>query len=116
MPRRSGLSQKSYVQSTKSSGLHFRALLGAHTSSTEGIALMMGGSADEPGGISSVVGVPYEELTPDLEKPSKRRRADKFVFTRWALVTYRFEKALYEDPDREDLNATSGGTSSRRYS
>jgi peptidyl-dipeptidase A len=76
----------------------------AHISSTEAIALMMGSLADDPGWISSVAGVPYEELAPDLEKLSKRRRADKLVFTRWALVMYRFEKAFYQDPDREDLN------------
>lgn len=30
--------------------------------------------------------------------------AERLVFTRWALVMYRFETVLYEDPDREDLN------------
>ena len=44
-----------------------------------------------------------------LERDSERllqiSRAERLVFTRWALVMYRFEKALYEDPDREDLNS-----------
>jgi peptidyl-dipeptidase A len=77
----------------------------AHTNSTEAIALMMGSLADDPLWISSIGGVPEEELTPDLTKLTERRRADKLVFTRWALVVYRFEKAFYENPDREDLNA-----------
>jgi peptidyl-dipeptidase A len=77
----------------------------AHTNSTEAIALMMGSLAEEPGWISSVAGVPEEELAPDLAKLAERRRADRLVFTRWALVMYRFEKAFYENPDREDLNA-----------
>ena len=76
----------------------------AHINSTEAIALMMGALADDPGWLSSVAGVPEEELTPDLEKLAERRRADGLVFTRWAFVMYRFEKTLYEDPDREDLN------------
>ncbi len=77
----------------------------AHISSTEAIALMMGSLADDPLWISSVAGVPEEDLAPDLQKLAERRRADRLVFVRWALVMYRFEKALYEDPDREDLNA-----------
>jgi len=77
----------------------------AHISSTEAVALMMGGLADDPGWISSVAGFPEEELVPDLAKLAERRRADKLIFTRWALVMYRFEKAFYENHDREDLNA-----------
>ena len=57
------------------------------------------------GWLSSVAGVSEEELSPDLEALAGRRRDDRLVFTRWALVMYRFEKELYEDPDREDLNA-----------
>jgi peptidyl-dipeptidase A len=74
----------------------------AHTSTTEAIALMMGGLADDPGWLSSVAGVPENEL--DREMLSARRRASSLVFIRWALVMYRFEQALYADPDRDDLN------------
>ncbi|MCA1738862.1 MAG: M2 family metallopeptidase, partial [Actinobacteria bacterium] len=74
----------------------------AHINSTETIALMMGALADDPGWLSSVAGISEEEL--DLEKLTGRRRADGLVFTRWALVMYRFEKALYDNPDRDDLN------------
>jgi peptidyl-dipeptidase A len=34
---------------------------------------------------------------------AKQLRLDKFVFSRWAQVMYRFEKALYENPE-QDLN------------
>jgi peptidyl-dipeptidase A len=74
----------------------------AHTSTTEAIALMMGGLADDPGWLSSVAGVPEGEL--DRERLSARRSASSLVFIRWALVMYRFEQALYADPDRDDLN------------
>jgi peptidyl-dipeptidase A len=77
----------------------------AHTSSTEAIALMMGGLADDPGWLHSVAGVPEEELRRARERILWSGRADRLVFVRWALVMYRFEKALYEDPDRDDLNS-----------
>jgi len=75
----------------------------AHTNTTEAIARMMGSLAEEPAWLSSVAGVPRENLAADLEKLAERGRADRLVFTHWALIMYRFEKALYEDPDRADL-------------
>jgi peptidyl-dipeptidase A len=77
----------------------------AHINSTEAIALMMGGLADDPGWLSSIAGVPEEELEGARERLLRISQADRLVFVRWALVMYNFEKALYEDPDREDLNA-----------
>lgn len=76
----------------------------AHTNTTEAIALMMGSLAGEPAWLSSVAGVPESDLAYDLEKLAARDRADRLVFIRWALVMYHFEQALYEDPDREELN------------
>jgi peptidyl-dipeptidase A len=73
----------------------------AHTSTTEAIALMMGSLANEPLWLSTVAGVPEAELPGDLLRLG---RVDRLVFVRWALVMYRFEKALYEDPDLEDQN------------
>ncbi len=75
----------------------------AHTNTTEAIALMMGGLADDPGWLSSVAGVPEDDLEGARERVLRGARADRLVFVRWALVMYRFEKALYEDPDRSDL-------------
>jgi peptidyl-dipeptidase A len=76
----------------------------AHISSTEAMALMMGSLAEDPAWLSAVAEVHKEELERVRERLLWRSRADKLVFVRWALVMYRFEKALYEDPDREDLN------------
>jgi peptidyl-dipeptidase A len=77
----------------------------AHISTTEAIALMMGGLSNDPAWISRFAGAARGDL--DEEKLAERRRADGLVFVRWALVMYRFEKALYEDPGRasEDLNS-----------
>ncbi|TCJ13650.1 peptidase M3A and M3B thimet/oligopeptidase F [Rubrobacter taiwanensis] len=76
----------------------------AHTSSTEAIALMMGALADDEGWLREIAGVPREELAADAPKLDLRRRADRLVFTRWALVMFHFEQVLYENPDRDDLN------------
>jgi peptidyl-dipeptidase A len=77
----------------------------AHTCTTEAIALMMGSLSEEPRWLQKIAGVPGEELRGDLEDLAFRRRADRLVFTRWALVVFNFEKALYEDPDRDVLNS-----------
>jgi peptidyl-dipeptidase A len=76
----------------------------AHINSTEAIALMMGSLADDPDWLCSVAGIPEDVLERDGERLLWISRADRLVFVRWALVMYRFEKALYEDPDRDDLN------------
>jgi peptidyl-dipeptidase A len=76
----------------------------AHINSTEAIALMMGSLTDDPAWLSSTAEVPEEELERDRERLLRMSQADRLIFVRWALVMYRFEKALYEDPDREDLN------------
>jgi peptidyl-dipeptidase A len=77
----------------------------AHINSTEAIALMMGSLAEDPAWLTGVAEVPEEELERYGERLQWISRADRLVFVRWALVMYRFEKALFEDPDREDLNA-----------
>jgi peptidyl-dipeptidase A len=76
----------------------------AHTCTTEAIALMMGSLADDPAWLSAVAGVPEAELGEVREHLRWRDRADRLVFTRWALVMFNFERELYADPDRDDLN------------
>nr|WP_274596108.1 M2 family metallopeptidase [Rubrobacter xylanophilus] len=76
----------------------------AHLATTEAMALMMGSLAEDPEWLSSVAGVPEAELEGVREYLRERERADRLVFVRWALVMYRFERELYSDPDRDDLN------------
>lgn len=76
----------------------------AHINTTEAIALMMGSLADDPAWLSAIAGVPETELSGNGEYLLGRDRDDKLVFTRWALVMFHFEQALYADPDRADLN------------
>jgi peptidyl-dipeptidase A len=77
----------------------------AHTCTTEAIALMMGSLVDDPAWLSAVAGVPEAELDEVREHIFWRERADRLVFTRWALVMFNFERELYADPDRDDLNS-----------
>jgi peptidyl-dipeptidase A len=77
----------------------------AHINTTEAIALMMGALAEDPGWISAVAGVPEETLSKERERLLQKAAAGRLVFVRWALVMFAFEKTLYEDPDREDLNS-----------
>ena len=76
----------------------------AHINTTEAIALMMGSLTDDPDWLSSVARVPESELDGNREHIVGREKADRLVFTRWALVMFHFEQALYADPDRDDLN------------
>ncbi len=76
----------------------------AHTNTTEAIALMMDSLMDDPAWLSGVAGVPASELDGDRERLARRGKADRLVFTRWALVMFHFERELYADPDRGDLN------------
>jgi peptidyl-dipeptidase A len=69
------------------------------------MALMMGSLTDDPAWLSAVVGVPESEFDEVRESLLWSERTDKLVFVRWALVMFNFEKALYQDPDREDLNS-----------
>jgi peptidyl-dipeptidase A len=77
----------------------------AHTCTTEAIALMMGALAEEPGWLGKIAGVSESVLDGYAERLATRRKADGLIFTRWALVMFHFERELYADPDRADLNS-----------
>jgi peptidyl-dipeptidase A len=66
---------------------------------------MMGTLVEDPTWLSTVAGVPENELYEVREQLLWRERADELVFSRWALVMFNFEKAFYADPDRDDLNS-----------
>jgi peptidyl-dipeptidase A len=77
----------------------------AHTNVTEAIALMMGSLVEDPDWLSTVASAPKANLDEEArEHLIWPEGEDRLVFVRWALVMYHFEKALYKNPDREDLN------------
>ncbi|MBI4859336.1 MAG: M2 family metallopeptidase, partial [Candidatus Riflebacteria bacterium] len=74
----------------------------AHILSTEAIAMMMeqfSKSADW----MVAMGIKVADPKKVNEAGAKARRFEMLVFSRWAQVMFRFEKAMYADPD-QDLN------------
>ena len=76
----------------------------AHTFTTEAIAMLFGRLASNPVWIEQVAGVPAAEVRNAADIMFRSLRLEQLVFSRWAQVMYRFEKAMYENPE-QDLNA-----------
>ena len=75
----------------------------AHTFTTEAIAMFFGRQSSNPEWIQAMTGISNDEKVKIAEDSHKKLRLDQLVFSRWAQVMYRFEKAMYENPD-QDLN------------
>lgn len=75
----------------------------AHTFTTEAIAELLGRFATNPQWLKDVLGISDEEKKAIEENVNKSLRLQMLVFSRWSQVMYRFEKAMYENPD-QDLN------------
>ncbi|MBE0647240.1 MAG: M2 family metallopeptidase [Bacteroidales bacterium] len=75
----------------------------AHTFTTEAIAMLFGRQASSPQWLHDMVGISEEEKMKIAENCFKTLRLEQLVFSRWSQVMYRFEKAMYEDPE-QDLN------------
>jgi peptidyl-dipeptidase A len=66
---------------------------------------MMDALIDDPGWLRSVTGAKGEDLDRDAAKLAAHRRVDRMILTRFVLVMYHFEQALYADPDSGELNS-----------
>jgi peptidyl-dipeptidase A len=75
----------------------------AHTFTTEAIANMFGRLATNPQWMLNMGIIDAKESAKIAEDSQKALRLQMIVFSRWAQVMYRFEKAMYENPD-QDLN------------
>jgi peptidyl-dipeptidase A len=75
----------------------------AHSFTTEAIAELFGRFATNPKWLQDVLGVPEKDIALIKENVNKSLRLQMLVFSRWSQVMYRFEKAMYENPD-QDLN------------
>lgn len=76
----------------------------AHIFTTEAIAMLFGRMSSNPQWIHDMIGISDSEKTAIAADAFKSLRLKQLVFSRWAQVMYRFEKAMYENPDT-DLNA-----------
>ena len=75
----------------------------AHTLSTEAIAMLMGRFALNEEWLVELAGAPPDEVAAIAPLVRARQRLGMLIFVRWVLVVVNFERALYQDPDR-DLN------------
>jgi peptidyl-dipeptidase A len=75
----------------------------AHIFTTEAVAMFFGRLASNPQWMVDMKVIDEAERDKILPTTSKILRLQQLVFSRWAQVMYRFEKALYENPD-QDLN------------
>ena len=75
----------------------------AHIFTTEGVAMYFGALGHDPQWLTEYVGVDADQANAMADAMKKQRRRAQLIFCRWVLVMLHFEKALYENPDR-DLN------------
>ncbi|HEX8696166.1 MAG TPA: M2 family metallopeptidase [Longimicrobium sp.] len=75
----------------------------AHTLSTEAIAMYFGRLTRDPAWLEDVMGAGLDEG--EAADIRRQQRAAMLVSARWILVMVYFERELYRDPDRADLNA-----------
>jgi len=75
----------------------------AHTFTTESIAMIFGRMASNPQWMYDMKVITQEERDIIAPEAYKVLRLEQLTFSRWAQVMYRFEKAMYENPD-QDLN------------
>lgn len=76
----------------------------AHILATEAVAQFFGRLTRDAGWLRAMLDLSPEEGA-DLDGPLRLERSRAMLlFARWCLVMIHFERALYADPDRPDLN------------
>lgn len=73
----------------------------AHLISTECMAILMGGMCINPDWLTTVRGLSAGEVDRVATPIRKYQRLKTLIFARWAMVMVSFERAMYEDPDRD---------------
>lgn len=74
-----------------------------HTLANEAIAMLMERHMLDAGWLSKVAGIPEPDAQQIASRGKQRLAAKHLVFTRWVLVMCYFERAMYENPERDDL-------------
>lgn len=74
----------------------------AHILTTESVAMYFGRLTREPAWLREVVGAPVSDA--EAREIRAQSRAAMLIAARWMLVMVYFERELYRDPDRADLN------------
>ncbi len=76
----------------------------AHISTTEAIAMLMGRLATNQDWLSKIKGLSAEEISGRVGALNEVQRLSLLVFMRWGLVMVYFERDMYANPSRPDLN------------
>jgi len=76
----------------------------AHIFTTEAIAMLFGRLASNPNWMKEMLNITNEEKNVIKNDCYNSLRLEQIIFFRWVQVIYRFEKAMFENPDR-DLNS-----------
>jgi peptidyl-dipeptidase A len=76
----------------------------AHANTTEAIAMLMGRLARDGDWLNLIRGLPSTALGELAIAAHAQEQAKQLVLVRWALVMVHFERALYANPERHDLN------------
>ncbi len=93
----------SYIKNIKRS-LAYTLRQPSHFFVNDAIATFFSRFASNPEWLRQVVGISPDECNSISEKAKHALRNEKFVFSRWAQVVFRFEKSMYENPE-QDLTA-----------
>lgn len=73
----------------------------AHTFTTEAMANLFGRMATNPAWMQEMVGISAAERAKVAAAVSASQRLEQLTFSRWSQVMFRFEKAMYENPDQD---------------
>jgi peptidyl-dipeptidase A len=73
----------------------------AHTFVTEAIAMLFGRLSKNPRWMKDALGLTETEIAGASGEIARYLKLGQIVFTRWAQVMIRFERALYRDPDQD---------------
>ncbi len=73
----------------------------SHILTTEAMAILMGGMSTDRDWLTQIRGLPAAEVDRLMDKIKKYQRLERLIFARWVMVMVNFEKAMYEDPERD---------------
>lgn len=76
----------------------------AHTNSTEAIAMLFGRLTRNPQWLRDVARQDRQAIERLEGELAREHAAAQLIFLRWVMVMLHFERALYADPDRQDLD------------
>lgn len=82
--------------------LPYTLRMAAHTLSTESVAMYFGRLTRDPAWLREVLGADVAD--DEAREIRGQLRASMLIAARWMLVMIHFEREMYRDPDRPDLN------------